>query len=125
MPRDPIPRVAANSFPEADHASFFFFGLESRRVGNGSICGRGSGVGSSGGGGSATALFRLSAKPIKPAITSKAPAIISQCGNPNDATAAYLRDGLILHRRTHQRTTHPTPALSGNQSAVAGRLCRA
>ena len=29
---------------------------------------------------------------MEPVITSKAAAIISQCGNPNDATAAFLRE---------------------------------
>jgi hypothetical protein len=69
--------------PTCDYA--LFFGLESRRLGKGGICWWEASVGSSEDDSTSFAFFPVTRTPTKPATTSKVPAIISQCGNPNDA----------------------------------------
>ena len=51
----------------------------------GGICWWEASVGSSEGDSTSFAFFPPTRTPTKPATTSKVPAIISQCGNPNDA----------------------------------------
>src|SRR5438128_913370 len=64
-----------------DYAFFFDLELRSGKAGKS--------IGSSGGGSTSSAFLLLTRTPIKPAPTSRAPAIISQCGSSNDAICEY------------------------------------
>jgi hypothetical protein len=74
-----------------------FRGRESRRSGSGGSWGRGSGLGSlAGSSWTFACCLRLITSPIRPAITSNVPAIMSQCGSCSHSMAVLTISNLFF-----------------------------